>query len=114
MGPDLRSVGLPRTAVLLWRWGVLPLLACLAAGAALADEDHEAARALVEAGEILPLESVLGTAQARYPGRVLEVELAREEGRRVYEIELIDEYGVVLELHFDARTGELLKTERED
>ncbi|UCE89914.1 MAG: PepSY domain-containing protein, partial [Pseudomonadota bacterium] len=79
----------------------------------LADDDHEAARVLVEAGDILPLDVILEKAQARYRGRVLEVELEREAGRHVYEIEIVDEQGVVRELYLDASSGELLKAEQE-
>ena len=77
------------------------------------DHDHDQARRLREAGDILPLETILQRAQARHPGRVLEVELESEHGSHVYEIEILDAQGVVQELYFDAHSGELLKTETE-
>lgn len=92
---------------------MLPLSVFWLAGFALADEDHERARALVQAGEILPLAQILENARARHPGRVLEAELEREGGAYVYEVELVDAGGVVWELAFDARTGELLERKRE-
>lgn len=82
-------------------------------GMVMADDDHEQARRLREAGDILPLETILQRAQARHPGRVLEVELESEHGRHVYEIEILDAQGVVQELYVDAHSGELLKTETE-
>ena len=82
-------------------------------GMVTADDDHEQARRLREAGDILPLETILQRAQAHHPGRVLEVELESEHGRHVYEIEILDAQGVVQELYFDAHSGELLKTETE-
>lgn len=92
-------------------------LAALALAVALpaalrADEDHERARALREAGEVLGLEEILGRARAQYPGRVIETELEYEGGRYIYEVELVDPQGIVRELRFDAKTGDLVGTER--
>ncbi|HEC17510.1 MAG TPA: peptidase [Sedimenticola sp.] len=84
------------------------------AGPAPADEDHLQARALVEAGVILPLERILDQVAAEHPGRVLEVEFEREQGRYVYEIELVDDRGRVWELEYDAENAKLLEKERED
>jgi uncharacterized membrane protein YkoI len=70
--------------------------------------DHERARAALEAGEIAPLREILERAQADFPGTLLEVELEREDGRWLYEIELLAPGGRVLELFYDARTAELL------
>ena len=78
------------------------------------EPDHEAARALREAGEILPLEKVLDTAFAQHTGQVLEIELEQEDGRFVYEVEILDDAGVVWKMFLDARTGEMLETEEYD
>lgn len=79
-----------------------------------ADQDHEVARRAVERGELLPLSKILQIAEAKYPGRVLEVDLERERGRFLYEIEVLLKDGRVIELTYDGQTGELLKTEIED
>jgi len=80
---------------------------------AAASEDHDEARALRYAGDIVPLAELMK--RPRLAGRrVLEVELEREDGGLVYELELLDETGRVQKLYFDAVTGQLLKTERED
>lgn len=78
-----------------------------------ADEDHERARELVKSGEIMPLEQLLQkiTSQQSSQLRLLEAELERKQGRLVYELELVDEQGVVRELLFDAKTGESLGEE---
>ncbi len=69
--------------------------------------DREEARKLRERGEILSLELILERARKRFPGgRLVEAELEREDGRLVYEVELIDADGVFRELFFDARSGE--------
>ena len=78
-----------------------------------ADEDQERARDLVKSGEIMPLEQLLQNIIGNEMGelRLLEAELEREQGRLVYELELVDEQGVVRELLFDAKTGEALGEE---
>ncbi len=78
-----------------------------------ADEDYEQARELVKSGEIMPLEQLLDKIADEEPGqlRLLAVELEREKGRLVYELELVNEQGVVRELLFDAKTGESLGEE---
>ena len=78
-----------------------------------ADEDHERARELVKSGEIIALEQLLKKmADSGYGKfRLLEVELEREHGRLVYELELVDEKGLVRELLFDAKTGQALGEE---
>ena len=72
--------------------------------------DHERVRDAVARGEMVPLETILADAQRRHPGRVLEVELEHDE----YEVEILGADGVVRELEYDARTGELLEVEVED
>lgn len=72
-----------------------------------AAEDHEQARALRRAGDILPLAEVLRRSELAGL-RVLEAELEHEHGRLVYELELLDADGRVLERYFDARTGQPL------
>lgn len=89
---------------------LLPILP----GVGQASDDREAARQLLQSGEILELETILQKARAIQPGRVLEVEFEAKKQRYVYEIEILDEAGVVHELKLDATNGELLKIERED
>lgn len=88
--------------------------ALLAPGFAIAGEGHEKAKRLREAGEILPLEAVIKTATSKKPGRVIEAELKSSRSGYVYEIELVDKDGVVWELKYDAKTGELISTKEED
>lgn len=91
----------------------LALALALAAGTApfgQADDDldHERARRAVEAGEVLPLRTVLEQVERQYPGQVMEVELEREDGRWVYEIKLLRTGGELLKLEIDARNGRVL------
>lgn len=93
-----------------WRHA-LALCLCLAlpvAGLASDRDDHEHARRAREAGEILPLRTVLERVREDYPGEVIEVELEREHGRWEYEINLRRHGGALLKLKLDARDGTLL------
>jgi len=80
---------------------------------AVASEDHNEAKRLLDSGDILPLETILKKVRKTYPGKILEVELESEHGQRIYEIELLTDDGMVLELITDAITGELLSTKKE-
>lgn len=88
----------------------LLMAATPAVAADLSSRDHERVRAAVAKGDMVPLVEVLQDAQRRYPGTVLEVELEGDE----YEVEILGEDGVIRELEYDARTGELLEVEIED
>ncbi len=90
---------------------ILLLISC---GIVIADSDHLKARELVKAGAILPLERILKQVATDHPGHILEVEFEQEDGLFIYEIELVDEQGLVWELEFDAKTGMLIEKERED
>lgn len=74
--------------------------------------DHERARAAVQAGDVLPLATVLERLKRSHPGQVLEVELEQEDGRWVYEIKLLQADGQLLKLELDARTAQTLEVKR--
>lgn len=89
----------------------LLLLGALSAplvSAAHDEHDHDRARAAAQAGEILPLPTILDKVAKAYPGQVLEVELDHEEGRWIYEIKLLQSGGALLKLDVDAHIGEVL------
>ena len=88
---------------------LLPL--AIAAGTVQADpRDHDRARAALQAGEVLPLATVLQRVAQSHPGDVLEVELERERGTWVYELKLLQRGGGLLKLEVDARSGEVLRS----
>ena len=93
---------------------VLITLLCLTSPAHADRDDQDRARRAVEAGEILPLSEILLTAEAAHPGRVIEVELDRDDGRWVYELELVSPTGQLYEMEIDAATGHILEIEQED
>ena len=71
--------------------------------------DHDRARAALQAGEILPLATVLQRVAVEHPGQVLEVELERDGGVWLYEIKLLQAGGGLLKLEVDAATARVLK-----
>lgn len=92
---------------------VLPIWA----GAALAGDDdigHEAARELLESGRILPLEAILAEIAESVPGKLIETQLEYEDGRIVYDLEILRPEGRVQEVEVDAATGHVLKIEDDD
>lgn len=94
----------------------ITLLLSLAAAAApaLADrDDHDRARRALDAGEILPLSDILATVHAVQPGRVIEIELERDDGRWVYELELVSPEGQLYDIEIDAATAMVLEVERD-
>jgi hypothetical protein len=105
------------------RWPALPwqrrllalsLLSGLALPAAWGSEklDHEKARAAVEAGQVLPLPTLLERLRRTHPGQVLELELERDDGRWIYEVKLLQANGQLLKLEVDAATAQVLQVKR--
>ena len=76
--------------------------------------DHERARAAVEAGQVLPLPTLLERLRRTHPGQVLELELEREDGRWIYEVKLLQANGQLLKLDVDAATAQVLQVKRKD
>ena len=81
---------------------------------AMADEDQDVAKQLMEQGEILPLEKILEQARLIHPGRILEAEMEHKGEIYVYEIEIVDAQGRVWELKLNAQTGDLVDKEKKD
>ena len=98
-----------------WRWLALPLSLALLAGSGAAhadEEDHERASKALEAGEVLPLKTILERVERAYPGQVMDVELERDHenrsGRWIYEIKVLRTSGTLVKLKVDARDGTVL------
>ena len=95
------------------------LLLAFGASSGMAENgrDHDRARQAVEAGEILPLRTILERVEREYPGHVIDVELEREHENKlepwVYKIKLLRSGGSLIKLKVDARTGAVIgKKER--
>lgn len=82
-------------------------------GAAGADDDQDRALEAVERGEILPLAEILAIVDERFGGRVIEIELDRDDGLYVYEMELVSAQGRLYEVYVDATNGQIIELEAE-
>jgi len=76
--------------------------------------EYDQVRSLQQRGDILSLEQILASVRQHHEGRVLNTELEEDADGYIYEIELVDENGMVWEMSIDARTGALLEDEQED
>ena len=95
----------------------LALAAGTTSGIVAADDDDPGfgqIREWVRSGRILPLQQILDRYQPRYGGRLLDLEVEHEDGIIIYELEVLQDDGRVIELKVDARDGRLLKREIED
>ncbi|MCW9014575.1 MAG: PepSY domain-containing protein [Gammaproteobacteria bacterium] len=72
------------------------------------DSDHDRARQALEAGEILPLRTILRQLERDYPGQIVEVELEHDDDMWVYEIELLRSGGSLIKMKVDASDGTLI------
>lgn len=96
----------------------LPLLVLLLGWSAVSqagrDVDQDEALYLVEQGVVKPLQEFLDDALERFPGRFLQAELEWDDGRYIYELEIVTKANRVLELEYDAVTGKLLDVDEDD
>jgi uncharacterized membrane protein YkoI len=97
---------------LLFALGALFLACGGYASAAEGSRDHDRARQALEAGEVLPLRTILERVERNHPGQVVDVELEREHengGERwIYEIKLLRSGGALIKLKVDARDGTII------
>jgi|SRR5689334_11037209 uncharacterized membrane protein YkoI len=91
------------------------LLPFLTAGPVCArDDDHDkrdAVRRAVQSGDVLPLAQILPKVRSKVAGDVTGIDIERERGRWRYEFRIIGRDGRVLEVHVDARSGEVERVE---
>lgn len=98
------------------------LLLAAAAGLMLAasplhadDDDQEIARRALRDGRIKSLSEITRMLKPHLPGKILGVELeVEDDGRIVYEFNVIDSSGRLWEVEVDAATGKILKIEDDD
>lgn len=93
---------------------LLVLAMLLFAAPALADDDHDRAREALARGEILPLSRILAVVEKEVGGRIVEIDLDRDDGRYVYEVEAVAPDGRLVEISIDAATGAILDRDYED
>lgn len=81
---------------------------------ALADLSYTEARKLREGGQVLPEDRIVELVTKTRPGEITSLELDRDFGRLVYEVEVRDAQGQEWDLELDAATGEVLGEQRDD
>lgn len=57
----------------------------------------------------ISIEDAMSIATEQIPGEVVKVELDREDGILIYEIEIVNTQGIKYEVEIDAQTGRILK-----
>lgn len=62
----------------------------------------------------LTADQAIAIALTEVPGELTEVEREYENGRQVFEIEIIDADGAEIEVEIDAETGDILTVEVDD
>lgn len=65
-------------------------------------------RQALQRNELVSFTSILDWIEARYLGKVVEVELEDEYGQLKYEVDLLSPDGDMLEFRFNARDGSLI------
>ncbi|MFZ1744728.1 MAG: PepSY domain-containing protein [Nitrospirales bacterium] len=60
------------------------------------------------------MEEAIKTATTQFPGKVLEAELESEDGKVMYEVEIVNAAGEIREFEIDAQSGKILSSELED
>jgi len=78
-----------------------------------AEDSQVLARKLRASGQILSLEIIHEKAKAIKSGKILETELEVKGSQYIYEVELVDDKGLVWEVDLDAKTGKLIKLEED-
>lgn len=78
---------------------------------ASAGDDWQGLHGRVSRGELVPMTAILDWLEAHYAGQVLEVELEHDDGRLIYEVEMLGPRGQRVEFEFDAASGELIGIE---
>lgn len=98
---------------LLFIWLAISLLVLCTPALTLADSDQATVRDLRTSGQILPLEKIHAKAKTIKVGKILETDLEVKNGQYIYEIELLDDKGIVWEIKLDAKTGQFIKLEED-
>jgi len=82
------------------------------AGQARSDSDKNDKADLAKAAKIT-VDQAIKTATEKTPGKVIEVELEKEDGKVLWEIEVVTAEGKVAKMHVDAESGAIIAKEHE-
>jgi hypothetical protein len=84
-------------------------LGCLGSPAWATEEDHPLAAFLGQNEMSITLAQAVLTAVAAIPGRAVEAQLSADDGRIVYEVEIIDLDQDLRRVYVDAEAGKVIK-----
>lgn len=93
---------------------IMVLGLCSFTGAIAFADDQDRAFDLLHRGMVMPLEKIVANAKHQHGGHVLEVELHEEHGKYYYELEMLSDDGKVWKYSYEADSGKLIKTKKED
>jgi uncharacterized membrane protein YkoI len=79
--------------------------------AASDDMQQDEARDALKQGLIRPLEEILAEVRKTFNGDIIEIEFEKDDGKYVYEIEMIRPDGHLIEVKIDARTLAVVEVE---
>ncbi len=68
----------------------------------------------VKDGRVKSLDTIMDKYKKRINGRLLDVEVEKENGRIIYELKVMRDDAVIVEIKIDASTGEWLEEEIEN
>ena len=97
----------------------LALVLAAGRGPAFADErdngghDHERAHRALKEGRARPLAEILDRVRGQLGGEVVGIDFEEEDGRYSYEFKVVTPDGRLREVHVDAMTAQILKSEKE-
>lgn len=95
--------------------GTISIAIVLAPLTAFGDDDdareHYRAQQALQSGKIRPLEDIIATVRKEVPGDIIEIEFETEDGRYIYEMEIIQPSGQIIEIEIDATTKVILGRE---
>jgi uncharacterized membrane protein YkoI len=75
---------------------------------------HYEAQQALKSGLVRPLDDILTEIRKKFPGDIIEIEFEKEDGRYLYEIEIIKPDGQMIEVEVDAKTMEVLSVDDDD
>ncbi|HNP61156.1 MAG TPA: PepSY domain-containing protein [Nitrospirales bacterium] len=82
-------------------------------GLAIGDDGREKV-AVANLPTSVTMEEAIKTATTQFPGKVIEAELESEDGKVIYEVEIVNAAGEIREIEIDAQSGKILSSELED
>lgn len=117
-GRPVNSIKISQRGCLMKRLHTFSLLGASAllltsVGLALSDDGKEK-NDVANLSTAVTMEEAINTATTQFPGKVLEAELENEEGKAIYEVEIVNAAGETREFEIDAQSGKILSSELED